>query len=81
MSKFEYKEYAGKSKDERRELISSAGHLDKKRFLLSRDPILEERLEKLHKATKEFQKKSSGIHLFESVRLHDQGIYYSGIGY
>jgi len=59
--KHDYQKYTGKEKEERRELASTYGDLERKRFLLSRNPELKERLEILQVLVYEMQKEHPEI--------------------
>ena len=52
-----YEAYESKSKDERRQIVSESGILERKRFLLSSSPELRERMSKLQDTVYELKEK------------------------
>lgn len=56
MEKHSYEQYVGKEKNERRELMSASGALDRRRFLLSRSLEWKERIKKLQEVFYEIKK-------------------------
>lgn len=55
MSRYEYQQYIGKSKEERREVASATGWAERKRFLLSSNPEIKKRLAGLKEIVRDLQ--------------------------